>query len=72
MIATCNIKVNGRWIRAGESYELPEEKTARKKPVKEEPEIPAEEKKAEEKPAAEEKPKAEPKPRTTTRRKTTK
>ena len=63
MIATHNIKVNGRWYAAGE--EIPEEKErkAEKKPVKvaEEPEVPQAEEKTE--PA---------KPRTTTRRKVSK
>ena len=69
MIATHNIKVNGRWIRPGEEYE-PEEKAEVKpaeKPVK----------KVEEKPVVKETPKAEPvketpKPKTPTRRKVSK
>lgn len=64
MIATHNIKVNGRWIQAGESYEEQKEAAVQKDPA---PEVP--EAKAEETPAEE--PKAEAKPRTTTRRKTT-
>lgn len=63
MIATHNIKVNGRWYAAGE--EVPEEKEQKveKKPAKvtEEPEVP----KAEEKAEAE-------KPRSATRRKVSK
>ena len=46
MIATHNIKVNGRWIHAGEEYEAepvketkPAEK-AERKPEKKEPEVP--------------------------------
>ena len=63
MIATHNIKVNGRWIHAGEEYEAEEQKTPRKNA------------KAEEKQAApdvkeerKEQP-AEDKPKTATRRK---
>lgn len=45
MIATHNIKVNGKWIRAGEEYGEPEQKKPAKvaekapeaEPVKEEP-----------------------------------
>lgn len=65
MIATHNIKVNGRWIMAGQEYE-PEtvvtEKTAVKpaeEPVVQEAEVPAEK----------EEPKAETKPKTPSRRK---
>ena len=60
MIATHNIKVNGRWVAAGEEYEpdvVPEEK-------------PAEEKPAEVKAERKETPKEDPKPRTTRKRKT--
>lgn len=58
MIATHNIKVNGRWIRAGEEYE-PEQvvtpkkvEEAERKPEEQVQEAPVEvaEKKAEEKP----------------------
>ena len=62
MIAECNIKVNGRWIRAGESYEAPGEKKPEqeKKPAKvSEPEN------------AEE-PKTDAKPKSTARRKVSK
>ena len=65
MIATHNIKVNGRWIHAGEEYEaepVKETKPAEKaehKPEKKEPEIPV----------AEEEPKQEEKPKSATRRK---
>ena len=69
MIATHNIKVNGRWVRAGESYEAEKPEKKAEKPVKEP------EKKLDEKPV-EEVPKAEPvkeeKPKTTTRRKASK
>lgn len=39
MIADCNIKVNGRWIHAGEEYGEPEQKAKapETEPVKEEP-----------------------------------
>ena len=47
MIATHNIKVNGRWIRAGEFYDEP------KKAKEPEKEVPATEKPKEEKPAVE-------------------
>lgn len=59
MIATHNIKVNGKWVLAGEEYE-PEvtQMEIPVEPVKEEPAVEAEPEKAEE-------PKAEPKPRTT-------
>ena len=67
MIATHNIKVNGQWIRPGETYEDPIAKPVRKK------EEPKEEKITEETVIfEEEKPKAEPKPRSTSRRKITK
>ena len=74
MIATHNIKVNGRWVKAGEEYEL--EVLAKEKPVEAEPaeEKPAEEP-VEETPVAEE-PEQEktaeeekPAPKTSTRRK---
>ena len=44
MIATHNIKVNGRWIHAGEHYELPGQAKEPEKaaPVKPEEEKPAE------------------------------
>lgn len=65
MIATHNIKVNGRWILAGQEYdaepakkEKPAEKAERKPEVKEE-----------EVPAVKEEPKQEEKPKTATRRK---
>ena len=64
MIATHNIKVNGRWIRAGEEYE-PERVATPKRAEKAEPkpvvqeDVPAE--KVE-----------EPKPRSTSRRKASK
>ena len=62
MVATQNIKENGRWIRAGE--EIPEEKPAEVKAGK-----PA----AAEEPAAEEPKKVEAKPKSTaTRRKVSK
>lgn len=55
MIATHNIKVNGKWIRAGEEYGEPEQKAK------------AAEKAPEAEPVKEE-PKAEPKPKTTASR----
>ena len=65
MIATHNIKVNGRWILAGEEYEpetvvteKPAEKAERKPEVKE-PEFPV----------VVEEPKQAEKPKTSTRRK---
>ena len=65
MIATHNIKVNGRWIHAGEEYEAepvketkPAEK-AERKPEKKEPEVSS----------VTEEPKQEEKPKTATRRK---
>ena len=66
MIATHNIKVNGRWIRAGEEYGEVKEPKEIKKSVEQtsEPDIPAPEVQKEE-------PKAETKPKTT-RRKTSK
>lgn len=72
MIATHNIKVNGRWYKAGEEYPTPEldELKAEAKKLEElevpEIELPAEEKK----PAAEE-PVQVQKPRTSARRKMT-
>ena len=57
MIASHNIKVNGRWVKAGEEYQ-PEEKA--EKPVKKAAE-PKPEKKPEEKPEQEE-PKAKTSP----------
>ena len=62
-IATCNIKVNGRWVRAGESYE-PEAKQVTMAVEPEKPEAPREA------PEATEEPKPAPRPRTSTRRKT--
>ena len=56
MIATHNIKVNGRWIRAGEEYETEQAEVqvtaeeAEHKPEKQEAPVEAAEKKAEEKP----------------------
>ena len=56
MIATHNIKVNGRWILAGEEYEpeavvTPEKaEEAERKPEKQEAPVETTEKKAEEKP----------------------
>lgn len=63
MIAECNIKVNGRWIRAGESYEAPGEKKPEPKAAK-----------AEQAPEAEnaEEPKTGAKPKSTARRKVSK
>lgn len=65
MIATHNIKVNGRWIHAGEEYEpetvvteMPAEKPAEESVVQE-AEIPVEK----------EEPKTEAKPKTPSRRK---
>lgn len=62
MIATHNIKVNGRWIHAGEEYDAepvketkPAEK-AERKPETKEPEAPA----VKEVPKQEEKPKSAP------------
>lgn len=65
MIATHNIKVNGRWIMAGEEYsEAPELKEIEKAVEQiSEPEVPTLE--------VPEEPKTEPKPKTT-RRKTNK
>ena len=63
MIATHNIKVNGRWYRAGEEYKLPKENAA-EEPVSV-PDIPSV--KVEEPEA--EAPKEEAKPKTTSRRK---
>lgn len=66
MIATCNIKVNGRWVRAGEEYEPETVVTSEKaQEPKAKAEIP-------EKVHAEEtEPKAEPRPRTTSARRRT-
>jgi len=64
MIATHNIKVNGRWVAAGEEYEEKPEVNPVEEELKAEPEP------VEEAPEAEEPEKEEPKPkRTTTRRK---
>lgn len=57
MIATHNIKVNGRWIRAGEEYGEPEQKES----------VKVTEKVPETEPVKEEQ-KAEPKPKTTASR----
>lgn len=57
MIATHNIKVNGKWIRAGEEYGEPEQK----KPAKVAEKAPEAE-------PVEEEPKAEPKAKTTASR----
>lgn len=70
MIATHNVKVNGKWYHAGEEYTL-EDAVA---PVAEEPveqDIPAPEPivEAEVKEEPKSEPKTEPKPRSTTRRK---
>ena len=64
MIATHNIKVDGKWYYAGEEYELPKPETPKavEKPA-EEPAPVVEE------PVKEEAPKAEPKARSTSRRK---
>ena len=65
MIATHNIKVNGRWIQAGEEYnaepvkETKPAEEAERKPEEKEPEVPA----------AVEEPKQEAKPKSATRRK---
>ena len=65
MIATHNIKVNGRWYAAGEEYEVEEPQAVKETAV-------AEEVVSEAAPQAEE-PKASPKPRTaSTRRKASK
>lgn len=62
MIATHNIKVNGRWIHAGEEYELePTVKAEEPETVKEAPEAEA--------PDAEPEQKPEPKPKTSRRKK---
>ena len=65
MIATHNIKVNGRWIQAGEEYEpetvVTPEQTEEAKPVPE--------KKKQAEPVEEVEKKAEEKPKTSTRRK---
>ena len=66
MIATHNIKVNGRWYHAGEEYELEEVKTPEVAEVLEEIPIPPV---AQEEPAKQEEPKEEPKLKTPTRRK---
>ena len=62
MIATHNIKVNGRWYAAGEEYEPEVPQDAEE--AKAEPEVQAEA-------VPEEEPKTAPKPKTTTRRKKT-
>lgn len=62
MIATHNIKVNGRWIHAGEEYEAEERKTPKKEKAEDKPAAPAVEEKQEEKPV-------ENKPKTAARRK---
>ena len=56
MIATHNIKVNGRWVAAGEEYKEEAEKKPARKPAEPKAEKPAEEEKAAE-PVQEEKPK---------------
>ena len=63
MIATHNIKVNGRWIHAGEEYEAEEQNTPKKKEKAEEKQATsvAEEKQEEQQ--------AETKPKTAPRRK---
>lgn len=61
MIATHNMKVNGKWYAAGE--ELPEKKAKVKPEPAEKPIV------MEEVPQAEEEPKAEEKPKTSSRRK---
>ena len=61
MIATHNVKVNGKWYSAGEMVPDPEAKQA---------EMPAEPVKEEAKPAEE--PKEQPKPRPASRRKVSK
>lgn len=66
MIADCNIKVNGRWIRAGEEYTL-EEAAPVKEEATVEQDIPEPVAEVAEEPKSE--PKAEAKPRSTTRRK---
>ena len=66
MIATHNIKVNGRWVRAGEKYDASEAEKVQPETVK------AEQKKEGPVDAQAETKKAEEKPKTTTRRKTTK
>ena len=61
-IATCNIKVNGRWVRAGETYEPETVQAAMPvKAAEPEAEAPKEEPKEE--------PKAAPRARSTSRRK---
>ena len=70
MIATHNIKVNGRWVHAGEEYtvEKPVPQKAAEEPKKEvKPEQPAVEVEKKAEPAVESKPKAA----TSTRRKST-
>ena len=67
MIATHNIKVNGKWIHAGEEYaEEAETPVVAEEPVEQDIPEPAPAEEAEE-PKSE--PKAEAKPRSTTRRK---
>ena len=66
MIATHNIKVNGRWIHAGEKYEP--ETIVTEKPVEESAEEPIEQEA--DVPAEKEAPKPEAKPKTPSRRKT--
>ena len=66
MIATCNIKVNGRWYRAGEEYEAEEQKTPKKVSKQD---IPEAETPADVTEEVKSEPKAESKPRSTTRRK---
>lgn len=69
MIATHNIKVNGKWVMAGEAYEVEEPRKADETKEVENADV------AQEEPAAtsSEEPKASPKPRTaSTRRKASK
>ena len=47
MIATHNIKVNGRWVKAGEEYTLAEKAKAAEKPERKEEKKPEEAPKAE-------------------------
>lgn len=67
MIATHNIKVNGRWYHAGE--ELPGEPKKAKEPKQVAPEVAETPELVPQEP---EEPKPEPKPRTTPRRKAAK
>jgi len=63
MIATHNIKVNGRWIHAGEEYEAEEQKTPKKNvKAEDKPDAPTVAEAREEQPA-------ETKPKTAARRK---